>query len=180
MREIPGGTRARHRSRPVDLPEPQRSERAGTFRSVVPRGTVPPPRRRVRTPATATSTTSPPGPFGQPAPRPVPGSMNATSAGVNVKNRASSSRPISGNPRSASRSSSASTHVATRHLPARNPKIPGPRAYADRPYPPDFRPVLRPPTGRLAQADALEAHAGPPGGRTARRRRRAWRTWRTR
>jgi hypothetical protein len=36
MREIPGGTRARHRSRPADLPEhryrPQRSERAGTFR----------------------------------------------------------------------------------------------------------------------------------------------------
>ena len=42
MREIPGGTRAEHRSRPVDLPEhrywPQRSEHAGTFRSVVPRG----------------------------------------------------------------------------------------------------------------------------------------------
>jgi hypothetical protein len=49
MREVPGGTRARHRSRPVDLPEhryrPQRSERAGTFRSVVPRGPSPPASR---------------------------------------------------------------------------------------------------------------------------------------
>jgi hypothetical protein len=44
MREIPGGTRARHQSRPVDLPEhryrPQRSERAATFRSAVPRGPI--------------------------------------------------------------------------------------------------------------------------------------------
>src|SRR6266568_1108071 len=50
MREIPGGTRARHRSRPVDLPEhryrPRRSGRAGTFRSVVPRGPAWPPGRR--------------------------------------------------------------------------------------------------------------------------------------
>jgi len=44
MRETPGGARARHRSRPADLPEhryrPQRSQRAGTFRCVVPRGPV--------------------------------------------------------------------------------------------------------------------------------------------
>jgi hypothetical protein len=42
LHETPGGTRARQRPRPVGLPEyryrPQRSERADTFRSVVPQG----------------------------------------------------------------------------------------------------------------------------------------------
>ncbi|CAM3309836.1 hypothetical protein PSET11_02482 [Arthrobacter ulcerisalmonis] len=49
-------------------------------------------------------------------PRPRPGSTNATSAGVRVKKRNNSSRPISGNPRSRSSSSSANTRAATQHL----------------------------------------------------------------
>lgn len=40
--------------------------------------------------------------------------MNSTSAGVSVKNRISSSRPISGNPRSRSSSSLENTRVAIR------------------------------------------------------------------
>ena len=47
-------------------------------------------------------------------PRPRPGSMKATSAGVSVKNRISSSRLMSGNDRSRSSSSSENTRVATR------------------------------------------------------------------
>ncbi len=76
-------------------------------------------------------------------PRPRPGSTNATSAGVNVKNRNSSSRPISGNLRSASSSSSANTCVATLH-----PQPATRRSPAQEPtetYPPDFREYYRDP-----------------------------------
>jgi hypothetical protein len=51
--------------------------------------------------------------------------MNALSAGVRVKNRNSSSRPISGNRRRLSNSSSVNTGATTQQPPARaqNPQV---------------------------------------------------------
>ena len=60
---------------------------------------------------------------------PPPGSTNTTSAGVKVKNRNSSSLPISGNRRSPSNSSSVNTGATTSNLPPESNDL-GSGAYA--------------------------------------------------
>jgi hypothetical protein len=57
-------------------------------------------------------------------PRPRPGLMNSTSAGVRVKKRISSSRFNAGNERSRSKSSSVNTRVVTTRQPALSPTKP--------------------------------------------------------
>jgi hypothetical protein len=167
MREIPGGTRARHRSHPVDLPEhryrPQRSERAGTFRSVVPRGPNRP--RKAAAPSTWTRSNprltapTPPAP-----PMPAP-STAASSSRAMAMTRSLTTAPWQRPPPCSTPSSSTPTaatavpppakaagapgrprqaaHPARRHSGQRNPRDDLPSSPRERPHhPTTIRPAL--------------------------------------